>query len=192
VPAPTPAIPSFTDGTLVRQGDLNALASNLTNLYSYNHGGFRTQRDCVIVTANSASIAATTDTLISFASASVNTNGMWVAGSPTQITIQTAGVYWVFSQTRWPTVNAPTNSNVVASNLLANGTAVSNTVASNLVPMIATGGGAGPSNQCSTLINLAAGATLYLDVWQNASTAISTGTDYGGTFLGAIYQTPGS
>jgi hypothetical protein len=72
--------------------------------------------------------------------------------------------------------------------MLANGTAVSNTIASNLLPMV--NGGAGCGTQCSTIVNLAAGATLFLDVWQNTGAAQTLSTDFGGTFLGAIFLTP--
>lgn len=188
--APTPAIPSFTDGTIVHQSDLNALANNLTNLYNENQGGFRTQRDCVIATQTTGqNILNITDTLVSFNSA-LNTNNMWIGSQPNQITIQTAGIYWIFSQVRWPVIASPALTTVCASNILANGTSTANTIASNLLPFVNSG--AGCSTQAGVIANLAAGAILYLDVWQSSGAAQTLQTNFGGSFMGAIFLTPSS
>lgn len=187
---PTPVVPTFTDGVVVHQADLNALGTNLTNLYNYLNAGFTTQKPCVIVAATSSqSIAASTDTLVTFQAAAVNTNNMWVAGSPTQITIQKAGIYWVFAQTHWPLVSGATLSNALVANLMVNGTTVpTNVVACQTLPMVNAGPGSG--HQVGCLVNLAAGSTVFLDVWHNALGSISLQTDRGSTFFGAIFQTP--
>lgn len=191
MPAPTPAIPSFTDGSVVHQADLNALASNLTNLFNENQGGFNTQRPCVIAQQTVAqTVNNATDTLVSFNSANVNTNNMWVAGNPTQLTIQTAGIYWVFSQVRWPTIGAPALTTVCASNILANGTSTANTIASNLLPFVNSGAGCG--TQAGVIANLVANATLYLDVWQSSGAVQTLQTNFGSSFMGAIFLTPSS
>jgi hypothetical protein len=114
---------------------------------------------------------------------------MWVASQPTQLTVQTAGIYWLFSQTRWPTIASPTLNTVCASNLMVNGTTPSsNTIAANLIPLVSNG--AGPGNQCGAIVNLAAGSTVYLDVWQSSGGSLTLPTNFGGTFLGAIFLTP--
>lgn len=186
---PAPAIPTFTDGMVVHATDLNALASNLTNLYNYNQAGFQSQRPAVIAKQTTAqSINNTTDTLINFQATDVNTDNMWTASVANQLTIQHAGIYWCFSQVRWPTIPSPALTTVVASNILANGTTVGNTIASNLLPFVNSGAGCG--TQAGVIANLAAGATLYLDVWQSSGAAQSIKSDFGGTFMGAIFLTP--
>lgn len=188
---PSPAIPSFTDGSLLHATSLNALASNLTNLYNYNQGGFATQRPCVIARQTSTqTITGSTDTLITFQSAAINVGTMWTASQPTQITIQIAGVYWVFGQIRWPPTSGATLANFYQSNIFANGTSTSNTIAMNQAA--ATSGGSGPSNQVGTIVNLTAGATLYLDGYAAVTPNATTRTDFGGCFLGAVFLTPSS
>lgn len=192
MPAPTPAIPSFVDGSVVHQADLNALASNLTNLFNENQGGFRTQRDCVITTRTTLqTINNSTDTLISFSSASVNTNNMWTASQPTQITIQTAGIYWIFGQVRWPVIAGSTQAMGMSGSILVNGTSyLANGVAAQLCAPVNAGSGISAVVGC--LVNLAVGAVVYLNAWQNTGAAVTTNTDGGGTFLGAIFLTPSS
>lgn len=188
---PSPTIPSFVDGSVVHQADLNALASNLTNLFNENQGGFRTQRDCVIATRTTVqSINNITDTLASFAQAPVNTNNMWNPSQASQITIQTAGIYWVFGQVRWPSIASPTQSMGFSGSVLANGTAYANAIGTQLLPPVNTG--AGPTCQIGSLVNLAVNATLYLNLWQSTGVAQSTNTDGGGCYLGAIFLTPSS
>lgn len=191
---PTPAIPSFTDGTVVHQADLNALASNLTNLYNYGQAGFKSQADCVIARATSTqSVTTNTDTLCAFQTASVNTNSMWVGSQPTQLTIQTAGIYLLIGQVVFPQVNGPSQANFIQAQIMVNGTnPVTNSVgATNLVMEGNTYGSGGTIFPIVSLINLAAGAVVYLNMRiALASGSLSTATVYGGCYLGAIYQTP--
>jgi hypothetical protein len=190
VGVPSPVIPTFTDGVVVHQADLNALGTNLSNLYAYNQAGFRTQRPCVIVRQTTGqSIPNTTDTLVTFNVADVNTDNMWVAGSPTVITIQHAGIYWIFTQARWGAYGPATLTTVGSPSILVNGTnPATNAVAQNVLPFVA--GGAGATSQAGWLGNLAAGATIYLNVWQNIGGTATLQTNYGNTFLGAIFLTP--
>lgn len=181
---PSPTIPSFVDGSVVHQADLNALANNLTNLYNYNQGGFRTQRDCVLATQTVGQVitnnAATT---VSFNSASPSTNNMWVAGTASQITIQTAGIYWLFCQLRWPSVASQTLGNICVVNLLING----GIVATSVLPPVSVG--AGTTNSCGTIANLAAGASVRIDAYQFTGASQTLATDFGGSFIGAVYLT---
>jgi hypothetical protein len=187
---PSPVIPTFTDGVVVHQADLNALGTNLTNLYTYNQAGFRTQRPCVIVRQTSGqSVTNTTDTLVSFNVADVNTDNMWVAGNPTVITIQHAGIYWIFTQARWGAFAGATLTTVGSPSILVNGTnPAANAVAQNVLPFVI--GGAGSTSQAGWLGNLAAGSVIYLNVWQNIGGTATLQTNYGGSFLGAIFMTP--
>lgn len=171
----------------MRQGDLNALANNISNLYGYNQGGFRTQRDCVIATQTTGqSIPNITDVIVNFNQATVNTNNMWAGAQPQQITIQTAGIYWIFAQARWPSLGGATLSTACASNVQVNGTALG----ANLLPFVSTG--SGPVNQAGVIANLAVGAIIRLDVWQSSGAAQTMPIDFGGTYLGAVFLTPSS
>lgn len=187
---PSPVIPSFTDGTVVHQADLNALASNLTNLYAYNQAGFFTQRPSVLVSASATqSIAANTDTLLNFGTAVINTDNMWTVSVPNHLTVVHAGIYVIFAQVRWQAISGATLSNGLNANLLVNGTATSNSVAMTTTAMMNTTGSAGIGQFVGTIANLAVGATVYVDVYQNGGGAVSTLTDRGSSFLGAVFLT---
>ncbi|MFD2421678.1 hypothetical protein [Amycolatopsis pigmentata] len=182
---PTPAIPTFTDGQIVHATDLNALASNLTNLYNYNQASFTSQRPCVIAKQTTAQgTTAGTFTTANFQAAVINTDNMWTASVPNQVTIQHAGIYYVFSQTRYPTT-AYNTANAVDAYILANGTAFSNSITGQ--SMIPTGNSIGTTIVATTITNLAAGSTLYLGVQTNFNFNLDTGV--GGSFLGAIFLT---
>jgi hypothetical protein len=187
VTAPTPTIPSFVDGMVVHQGELNALAANLTNLYSYNQGGFRTQRPAVFARQTTPQpVPNATDTLVTFQSASINTANMYVPSQPDRITVQQGGVYLLFSQVRWPSVAGANLTQRWTANILVNGTAVANAVAFNTHAMVAEINGQG----MVTMANLAAGATVYSLVQHNAGSSQLLGTDRGSSFLAAVFLTP--
>jgi hypothetical protein len=184
---PTPAIPSFVDGTVVHQGDLNALASNLTNLYAYNQAGFFTQRPCVLVKQTTGqSIAHFTNVLVNYQTAAINNDNMWTASVANQLTIQHAGIYLLFAGVRWPAMAGASLNNFTAANILVNGTnAATNTVALNDRAMLSTAGG----QLVLAMANLAAGATAYVNVSHNQGGAQTLLTDFGGSFFGAVFLT---
>lgn len=187
---PSPAIPSFTDGTVVHQADLNALASNLTNLYAYNQAGFFTQRPTVLVNATSVqSITQNTDTLLNFQNAVINTDNMWTASVPNHLTIQHAGIYLLFAQWRIQAITGASLTNGLNLNLLVNGTSTTNSVSMSTTAMMNTSGSSGIGVFTATPANLAAGATVYADVFQNGGSAVNTVTDRGSSFLGAVFLT---
>lgn len=182
---PTPAIPSFTDGVVVHQADLNALAANLTNLFNYNQGGFFTQRPILLVTQTSGQVISNlTNTLVGFQSASINNDNMWTATSAQTITVQHAGIYVAFGGVRWPAIGGASLSNFMNANILVNGTnPATNTIASNDRPMLNAGGG----QLVLQIANLAAGATMYLNVSHNQGGNQTLLTDSGGSFFGAVF-----
>jgi hypothetical protein len=184
---PTPAIPSFVDGVVVHQADLNALASNLTNLYNYNQGGFNSQRPaCMAIQTVTQSIANNTASLLNFNSAPVNVGTMWVASVPNQITIQAAGIYYIFGQVRYAVNGAASLGVIARGNVMINGTnPATNSVSNTDVPFMTAGNG--PTAAAWFVANLAAGATVYLDTLQNTGGAISTSLLYGGSFLSCFY-----
>lgn len=191
---PSPAIPTFVDGNVLSASQLNALGSNISNLFTYNQGSFNTQRPCVIAKQTTGqTILTTSDTLVNFNTAPVNTNNMWTASVANTITIQTAGIYWVFAQTCWPVIAGPSFSIAGATNLFKNGTnPPSNTIASDVSLLLGqvAPASAGTTNTVGIITNLAVGDVLHLDVWQNCGGTLTLGTAFGGTFLGAIYLTP--
>ncbi|TCO57115.1 hypothetical protein [Actinocrispum wychmicini] len=181
---PSPAIPSFVDGTVVHQGDLNALASNLTNLYAYNQAGFYTQRPSVLInTTSGQSVPNVTHTILNFQAAIINTDNMWTVAVPNQVTIQHAGIYWCFGQIRWPVSAA----NLIQSDILVNGTSIpANIAVTSTLP--AVNGSAG-GHHVAWMANLAVGATLFLDGYQNSGGAVTLDTFVGGSTFGAFFVT---
>lgn len=155
--SPSPPIPSFTDGTVVHQADLNALASNLTNLYTYMLGGFRIQPPMAVINQTVAQTFTTgTTAQVNYDTALVNTNSMWVAGTPNQVTIQTAGVYLMMQHVIWNNsfsgyrfCGITLNGTTVPANYLAN------------TPYYDTAVVTGASSLCAAVYSLAAGAVLY-------------------------------
>lgn len=184
---PSPTIPSFTDGSVVHQADLNALASNLTNLYNYNQGAFNSQRPAVMATQTATqSIATSTAATVSFNQAGPNVGNMWTASTPAQIVIQIPGMYYLFGQVRYDVFAGATLGIVARGNILINGTnPATNSVSNTDVPFMTAGNG--PTSAAWYVANLAAGATVYLSTLQNTGGTIPTSLLYGGSFLSAFY-----
>jgi hypothetical protein len=187
VAIPSPVIPSFTDGTVVHQADLNALATNLTNLYTYNQGAFNSQRPaCMAVQTVTQAITNNVPTLVNFNSAPVNVGSMWVGSQPAQITIQVAGIYYLFGQVRYSTLAGATLGIVSRGNIMINGTTpATNSVCNTDVPFMTAGNG--PTSAAWFVANLAVGAVVYLDTLHNAGAGVSTTLLYGGSFLSAFF-----
>lgn len=175
---------------MVHQGDLNALAQNLTNLYGYNQGGFNTQRPISLTQQTVAqTIPTSTDTLLTFNTATINTNNMWVASQPTQLTIQVAGIYLLFAQTFWPGNRAVSGATPwVTMDILVNGTsgtAISHTGCGVISSSTAATPGAGLFSMVAA--NLASGGTVFLSCNQNYGASVPLATSRGGAYLGAVY-----
>jgi hypothetical protein len=180
------------DGTVVHQADLNALAQNLTNLYGYNQGGFATQRPAALAQQTSAqTIPTSTDTLLTFNAATINTDNMWVASQPAQLTIQVAGIYILFAQTFWPGNRAVSGATPwVTMDILVNGT--SGTAVSHAgCGVISSATTATPGAGLFSMIpaNLASGGTVFLSCNQNYGASVPLPVSRGGAYLGAIYMT---
>lgn len=184
---PTPTIPTFTDGTVVHATDLNALASNLTNLYNYNQASFTSQRPVVIAKQTTGQIITTTDTTVNFQTASVNTDNMWTASVPTQITVQHAGIYYVWCTVTWPLLATGTFNDHGLSYICVNAASATNAITSS-GNLFAQGGGNSAAG-CSAVVNLAAGATIFLLGNAQHTGGVTLTTTVGGTTLGAMYMT---
>lgn len=178
--APTPAISTFTDGVVAHAADLNSIGSNLTNLYNYTMGGFRTYKpQCEVrVTSTTVSIPNAAETLVAFNTADVNTDAMWVGTSASQFSINTAGTYFLYFQA----VHQAGFSNFSV-RLLVNGTSAStNAVGS-------TSGQANGGN-VSAIVPLTVGATVYGDIYQSTGAAVNLATTYGGCRMAAYWISP--
>lgn len=171
---PSPPIPSFTDGTVVHQADLNALASNLTNIYTYLLGGFRTTPPIAVIQQNNAQTFTTgTTAQVTYDTAVVNTNSMWVAGSPAQVTIQTAGTYLIMQHVIWNSAF----SGYRFCGVTLNGTTIPTNYVAN-TPYYDTAVVTGSSSLCAAVYPLTASAVLYPVAGQgsgsNQATAVNS------------------
>lgn len=180
MPAPIPAISSFTDGVVAHAVDLNSLGSNLTNLYNYTMGGFRTLKPACEVRLTNAtfSVPNSTDTQISWDVADVNTDNMWSSPTPGQMTVQTAGTYFLYVQA----VHTGAFS-TFTTRLLVNGTTPSTN---------AVGSFSGNANggNISAVVALAVNATIYGFVSQSTGAAVNLATTFGGCRMAAIWLSP--
>jgi hypothetical protein len=111
---------------------------------------------------------------------------MWVASVPNQITIQTAGIYYIFGQVRYSFLAGATLGIIARGNIMLNGTTpATNSVSNTDVPFMSLGNG--PTAAAWFVANLAAGATIYLDTLQNTGGTIGTSLLFGGSFLSCFY-----
>lgn len=186
---PTPAIPAFTDGTVVHATDLNAISSNLTNLYTYGQASFNSQKPCALVRQTSTqAIANNTNVQMNFQAVSVNTDNMWTASNPGQLQVQKAGIYLIQGQAFFSLVAGMTTGQTGGCYLCVNGTTpATNAVAAGASNMSTQN--CGPTGNVSALVNLAVGATIFLVAVQTSGASNNTLTTFGGSYLSAIYQT---
>jgi len=132
-------------------------------------------------------VANTTDTLVIFQDPVSNPRGMWDAGAPTLVTVQSgdAGDWLLVAQNRW-LANA-TGSR--AGKILNNGNDT-NLNALSTAKLPGQGDGEGTSPGLVALARLAVGDTLRLSVWQSSGSSQSIQTSNGGTFLGGLWMGP--
>lgn len=179
MPTPSPALPTFTSDVMVTAVGLNAVGSNLTNLYSYTMGGFRTLKPICAVRATTQTIPAGSGQQLIWDTKDFDYDGMWNSGSTGLLTVQTAGVYRLHLNAGH---NGPTGF-TVAGYILINGT----TISTNAVGSTNVGGSMVPA---SALMGLAAGATIYGFIVQNTSGSVSPATTSGGCRLTAEWVSP--
>ncbi len=121
-----PPIPTFIDGVLVHQTDLNALVANIQYLQSYVLGGSQGGTDPKPMTVLRAltpnTFTAGAATALTWDTADVNNDGAWSASDPTTVYVQTEGFYRVNFQL---SINTSTHSQSQMY-ILINGTDVAN------------------------------------------------------------------
>lgn len=91
-------MPTFTDGTVVHQGDLNTLSSGINNLSTYALGAVppRAYVPTVRLRRTAAqTITTNVNTAVSWDTIDINNDNMFSLASPTVVTVQTAGSYAV-------------------------------------------------------------------------------------------------
>ena len=89
-------LPTFRDGVVAAAVDLNSLRTNVANFYTVAMGasGHTTKKPALVLRVTGThAVANSTDTAVIWDVADVNNDSMWAVGTPTQVTIQTAGTY---------------------------------------------------------------------------------------------------
>lgn len=168
--APVPAISTFTDGAAAHQVDLNTLTANLTNLYNYDLGGFRTNRPLAAVRCTTESFATGSDTQITWDTVDLNYDSMWNSASTGQLTVNTAGIYRLYLQVAQ---NGALGFDENAF-ICVNGTSRQNNAVGTM------NAGSGITLNCQATVSLAAGSTIYGFIFQNTGASQSVRTIYGG------------
>lgn len=182
-----PTLPTFTDGTVVHQADLNSLVSNI-NILALNTAGKQQAAQylrplCLIRLTATQSINNATTTLVNWGVADVNTDSMWTGSTPTQMTAQTAGVY-VLSFSSLFANGLTTSTNPSEARIMVNGTSPStNTVACGTYSIYNGGWFVGTS----ATVQLAAGATIFFAVTQSSTATATLGTTFGGSHGSAVF-----
>lgn len=175
-----PALPTFIDGSLVHQGDLNALAVNLDYLYAYTLGGYTTTKPLTMLRQTTPQVIATaTPTIINWDTADKNTDGAWSAGTPSTVYVQTDGTYRILAQCGY----IPSTASKCTIYVLINGTdVVNNAIALQTVN--------GDLSQVDITTQLAAGASVQIAFQQQTGSNQNATPQYGGQRLTVEWLCP--
>jgi hypothetical protein len=172
---PTPAIPTFVDGLITHQTDLNSLVANINNLYLTDLGAFRTTNPCCAVRVTGThSVPNSTEVQIPWDVADINNDAMWSASSPTILTINTAGVYLV-----QVTLGVVTGSaQQIAARILVNGTfpPTDAQVTSSML---------GFKNIASSMVPLEAGSVINATIFHTVGSTVNLDTTKGSCRMSA-------
>jgi hypothetical protein len=187
VTAPTPALPSFVDGTAPSAGDLNALTTNINNLYGYGQGGFRTLRPMVVLrTTRSRTLPNNADTVMQWDVDDVDTDDMWTGIVSEVVSINTAGVYRVGLQVAADA--NPGSKTLLAGRILLNGTSGSaDAISSSFAPYEAL---TSSIVSVSVVAPLAAGDELRFSAIQQSGSTVNLGLGSGGSRAFALWVSP--
>lgn len=167
-------MPAFTDGTVPHAAALNSVTTGVNGLGTLVTGGAPNYTPCVHVFLDANTpIPNAADTLVTFGALAVNDDNMWVAAS-NMLVVNTPGVYVAASQIHFD-VNG-TGERFM--HLLLNGASVTaNCVAAASQNANGNAGTEGNAMMCmSPALSLAAGASLYLSVFQSSGAALNLTT----------------
>ncbi len=166
-------MPTFVDGSLVHQADLNLLSTGINNLSNIVTGAPAPRAyvpHASLKQTVSQSIPPATDVLINLDVAESNPDNMWVPSVANTVTIRTAGSYEVDCQ--FP---LQTPASDIYLFLLVNGTStsVNNVGGEDHKPGFNTNDGQ-VLHANAFFPSLAVGSVIYMSVWHSASGNVST------------------
>lgn len=186
--APSPPIPTFTDGATLTTQPLIDLGNTLGTLYSQALGGFRTIKPLAVVYRTLTPGAPSTgdEQVQGFDTVYANTDGMFGAiGGDYRFVIHTAGIYRLALQLHFDGAAG----GVRACRIMVNGAnPVSNSVAVDCRAPVTTR--EGTTLFCAALVSLGAGATVYAGVYQNSSGVSNVIPTFSGSFFSAEWVAP--
>lgn len=175
--------------TVASASVLNSWATEIERISTAVFGSTtNTARPRFLVNRTSTlSIANTTDTVVTWQAVVSDPRGMFNAGSPTGLTVQSAdaGDWLLVGQERWP-ISA---SGSRAGKILKNGTNPdTNALASAKIP--GQSDGEGTTITLIALCRLAAGDVVGLNAWQSSGSSQSLQINFSGTFFGGVWLGP--
>lgn len=182
-----PALPTFTDGTIPHQADFNSLVSNI-NILAANTAGKQQAGNyirpvCSIHLTTTQNILTGTTSLVTWGAADINTDTMWVASTANQMTVQTAGTYFLTMSCIF--ANGLTSSGAASeARIMVNGTApATNTVACSTTSIYNSGWFV----SATAVAVLAANATIYFAVAQSSGSTGQLISGFGGCHASAVF-----
>lgn len=179
--APIPPVATFVESTFAHQYDLNTLGANLTNLYNYKLGGFRTNRPLAAVRCTTQTFTNAVDNQVLWDTVDLNYDNMWSASNTSLLTVNTAGIYRLYLQV------AQNGGLGFGENayLCVNGASTQNNSVGTM------NSGSGLTLNCHATVSLATGSTIYGFIYQSTGASQSVRTIYGGGCrLAAMWISP--
>lgn len=169
------ALTGCVDDVLTTATDLNNWSTNIDTLCQQTTGrtataGASTKPLLKLRRSTNQSIPINTPTLISWSSAVTQSGVTWSAGTPTQVTIVTAGWYCITAQVTWASGGG---SSLRGINLYINGTSDPTNVPTSFTMVMGGPSVATVRHQIEGYEHLTAGATVYLGVYQSSPAAIN-------------------
>jgi hypothetical protein len=191
VTSPYPALPTFTDGTALTDASLNALSSNLGNLYTQTQSGFRTVKPMCVVYADldpAFAPASGVNELMPWDTVFQNTDAMFVTSQNTLFTVYSPGWYRISLQIHFDTVA----TGIRACKILINGTDPNGNAVSADARNPVTDG-EGTVLFCSALVDCPKDTQIRANLYQDNTgddVVSSTVTDFSGSFMSAEWIAP--
>jgi hypothetical protein len=171
-----PTLPTFTDGTVPRAADLNAIGTNIKNLYKVATGGQRyapytpggkgpiKPLTVISVTNPNYLLSSGGSTLITWDTVLANSDNAWSPLDAGLFVINTPGLYRMHLQVNLVT----TTPSQTAALILVNGSSVSTN-------SVAYANAYGTAIGCSATAELAALSTIYCGAFQNTGSPVGVG-----------------
>jgi hypothetical protein len=177
-------MPTFVDAAVTTFTDLNTLGTGIVNLANLLTGSTTSRQFVPAATAyinTPKPVVTATDTVIRFDAATVNDDYIWAANSNALI-VNTPGIYVAAAMVHIDANGAGERF----LHILLNGTTVStNTIAAGSQ----NGNGSGEGNAFTAMsqpLTLAAGATVYLSVFQSSGSTLNVDITFSGTALSLL------